>query len=31
MPAKTDIWFEGYGDGAVAHSSVNFELLVCAV
>ena len=28
IPAKGDIWFEAYGDGAVSAVSVDFELLV---
>jgi hypothetical protein len=28
LSAKTDIWFEGYGDGAVSQISVDFELLI---
>jgi hypothetical protein len=28
LPAKTDIWFEAYGDGAAAAVSADFELLL---
>lgn len=28
LAAKTDIWFEAYGDGAATHVSCDFELLV---
>jgi len=27
IPEKSDIWFEAYGDGAVSHVSIDFELL----
>lgn len=28
MSEKSDIWFEGYGDGAASDITIDFELLV---